>query len=195
METGIAPERLAASLATALPERTQRRAAWVLSVLAVVATLCLLPLASLPGPVLPGFVLINQTALVAAYSLSAWTLFAQFRRARSLPLLLIAGGTLYTAAIVLLQLLSFPGVIANGRLLGAGPETTTWLWTFWHLGPPGCALAYAAAMRRGGAPRFPAEGCWRCCCADRPAGAGHGRGGGAALDGRVALAAAPGDGG
>ena len=155
METGIAPERLAASLATALPERTQRRAAWVLSVLAVVATLCLLPLASLPGPVLPGFVLINQTALVAAYSLSAWTLFAQFRRARSLPLLLIAGGTLYTAAIVLLQLLSFPGVIANGRLLGAGPETTTWLWTFWHLGPPGCALAYAAAMRRGEPRVFP----------------------------------------
>ncbi len=119
-----------------------------LCLLAVAATACLLPVAARPGPVLPGFVLINQTGLIVAYALSAWVLFSQFRRARSLPLLLIAGGTLYTAAIVALQLLSFPGVAGGGRVLGAGPETTTWLWTFWHLGPPSCALAYALALRR-----------------------------------------------
>lgn len=121
------------------------------------ATVCLLPIASWPGPVLPGFIPVNQTALVSAYGLSAWVLFAQFRRARSLPLLLIAGGTLYTAAIVALQLLSFPGVAAGGRLLGTGPDTTTWLWTFWHLGPPTCALAYALALR-GGRPVLMAPG-------------------------------------
>ncbi len=66
-------------------------------------------------------------------------------------------GTLYTAVIVLLQLLSFPGVVASGRVLGAGPETTTWLWTFWHLGPPTCALAYALALR-GGRPVLVAPG-------------------------------------
>ena len=148
-------ERTRASLATEPPERAQRRAAWALCAFAAVMTLCLLPVAAFPGPVLPGFVLINQTALIAAYSLSAWTLFAQFRRARSLPLLLVASGTRYTAAIVLLQLLSFPGVIANGRVLGQGPETTTWLWTFWHLGPPACALAYAAACRWGKPWRVP----------------------------------------
>jgi signal transduction histidine kinase/CheY-like chemotaxis protein len=149
VELGIVAGSTSASLASEPPPHGQRRAALVLCFLAVVATLCLLPVAARPGPVLPGFVLINQTALVVAYGLGAWVLFAQFRRARSLPLLLIAGGTLYTAAIVLLQLLSFPGVVADGRVLGSGPQTTTWLWTFWHLGPPACALAYALALRGG----------------------------------------------
>ncbi len=36
-----------------------------------------------------------------------------------------------------------PNVLAPGRLLGNGPDTTTWLWTFWHLGPPLFALPYA----------------------------------------------------
>lgn len=97
---------------------------------------------------MPGFVAINQTALVIAYSLSAWVLFVQFLRGYSLPLLLVASGTLFTAAIVFLQLLSFPGVASAGRILGSGPETTTWLWTFWHIGPPACALAYAVGTHR-----------------------------------------------
>ncbi|MFC0408699.1 MASE4 domain-containing protein [Roseomonas elaeocarpi] len=137
----------AATIVTEPPPRAQRRVAGWLCLLAALATLCLLPLAARGGPVLPGFMLIHQTALVITYGLSAWVLFAQFRRARSVPLLLIAGGTLYTTAIVLLQLLSVPGIVPAGRLLGAGPETTTWLWTFWHLGPPACALAYALTLR------------------------------------------------
>jgi signal transduction histidine kinase len=99
----------------------------------------------------PGLRPHQPNALVIAYALSAWVLFAQFRRGRSVPLLLAAGGTLYTAAIVLLQLLSVPNaVVPGGRVLGSGPETTTWLWTFWHIGPPLCGLAYALALRRRG---------------------------------------------
>jgi len=149
MDIGAWARLRSTTVATEPPTHGPRRAAVWLCLLALVATACLLPIAARPGPVLPGFVLMNQTALVSVYGLSAWVLFAQFRRARSLPLLLIAGGTLYTAVIVALQLLSFPGVVAGGRVLGAGPETTTWLWTFWHLGPPACALTYAVALRDG----------------------------------------------
>jgi hypothetical protein len=114
-------------VATEPADRQQQRAAALLCLATAVATLCLLPFAASPGPAITGpaitgFVLINQTALVIAYALSAWVLFAQFRRGHSVPLLLAAGGTLFTAAIVLLQLLSFPGVVAGGRLLGKGPE-------------------------------------------------------------------------
>ena len=35
------------------------------------------------------------------------------------------------------------------RLLGAGPETTSWLWTFWHVGPPVYAIGFALAERHG----------------------------------------------
>jgi signal transduction histidine kinase/ActR/RegA family two-component response regulator len=157
MDIGNASGFAMATLATEAPARAQRRAAVALCLLAVFATVCLLPLAAEPGPVVPGFPLIHQTALIAAYGLSAWVLFAQFQRARTLCLLLIAGGTLYTAAIVLLQLLSLPGVVPGGPLMGAGSETTIWLWTFWHLGPPVCALAYAGALR-GEKPRMIAAG-------------------------------------
>ena len=149
MDIGYTPAPSHLAFAGVLADGRHRRPAVILCLVVAAITVALLPFAAAPGPVLPGFILINQTALVAAYGLSAWVLFAQFRRSRSVALLLIAGGTIYTAAIVALQLLSFPGVVADGRVLGAGPQTTTWLWTFWHLGPPLCALAYAAANRRG----------------------------------------------
>jgi hypothetical protein len=95
----------------------------------------------MPDPRFRGFILINQTALLIAYALSAWVLFRQFNRSGSLSICLLAGGALYTTAIILFQLLSFPGVAAGGQIIGNGPETTTWLWTFWRLGPPTCALA------------------------------------------------------
>ena len=146
----VAPPHL--EFAGAPADRSHRRPAGILCLAMAAITVALLPFAAAPGPVLPCFILINQTALVAAYGLGAWVLFAQFRRSRSVALLLMAGGTLFTAAIIALQLLSFPGVVANGRVLGAGPQTTTWLWTFWHLGPPLGTLAYAAAIR--GQPRL-----------------------------------------
>ena len=111
------------------------------------ATLVLLPVASNPGPTLPGFTLFHNSALIAAYGIGSWVLYSQYRRAPSLNLLLAAAGTLFTASIIALQLLSLPGVFSpvNTRLLGSSSETTTWLWTFWHVGPPAWGLAYAGA--------------------------------------------------
>ena len=144
------------TLASEPASRRQRTAAIVTTSLALVATLILLPYAALPGPVIPAFLLINQTALLMAYALGAWVLYAQFRRGRSLSLLLAATAGLFTAGIMALQFASFPGVFAPGntRLLGTGPETTTWLWTFWHAGPAALGLAYAATVSRERAASF-----------------------------------------
>ena len=153
--SGRLPDARRATLASAMAEGGQKRAAAVLVGVTAVLTVFLLPFADLRWTGLPGFVLINQTAMIVAYGLATWVLFAQFRRGRSVPLLLAAAGMLYTTAIVTLQLASFPGVIANGRLLGAGPATTTWLWTFWHIGPPLVGLAYASARSRPQPPVAP----------------------------------------
>jgi hypothetical protein len=134
-----------ATLASAAAGPDQRRVALILLSATAILTAFLLPVAHLTWTGLPGFMLMNQTALVIAYTLSAWVLFEQFRRGRSLSLLLAAAGTLYTAAIVALQLASLPGVFTGGRLLGSSPETATWLWTFWHLGPPLVGLASVGA--------------------------------------------------
>ncbi len=153
MSTALnAPSTLASEPAS----RNQRGGALATIGLALAATLTLLPYAMRPGPVFPGFLLLNQTALLMAYFLGAWVLYAQFFRGRSLSLLLAATASLFTAGIMALQLASFPGVFGPGstRLLGDGPETTTWLWTFWHAGPAALGLAYAATVRPGRAASF-----------------------------------------
>ena len=40
-------------------------------------------------------------------------------------------------------MLSFPGLFAEGGLLGAGPQTTAWIYMFWHGGFPLLVIGYA----------------------------------------------------
>ena len=124
----------------------QVRAALIVVLVAFGLTIGLLPLAKSAGPVMPGFFLVHQTALIVIYGLSASMLFTQFLRSRAAILLLAGSGTLFTAAIVTFQLLSLPGVFMPARIIGAGPETTTWLWTGWHVGPPVWGLLAVALL-------------------------------------------------
>ena len=118
----------------------------------IVATAALLPRAAGDAHVGPGFIPSYQTALIVIYTLTALLLIAEFRRSRTLAMLLLGAGSALTAAICLLQLLSFPGTLAVGRVFGPGPETTSWLWTFWHLVPPLYAILYVFADRRDSRP-------------------------------------------
>ena len=111
---------------------------------ALAATSALLPFAARPGPLMPGFLLLDETALFVAYAVATWMLFAQFRRDRATALLIAAAGTLFSASTVALHLLSVPGVFAVGPLVGEARSTTGWLWVAWHLGPPCWGLAVAA---------------------------------------------------
>ena len=141
MGTAAAPTL--ATLATARAGRTQRRLAGLVSLAFGAVTLALLPFASRPMPPMPGFVPVYQSALIVVYGLTTYLFLTHYRRTRSASLLVLGTGSLYVTLAVLLQMLSFPNVLAQGRILGNGPDTTTWLWTFWHLGPPLFALPYA----------------------------------------------------
>ncbi|MFY9291623.1 MAG: MASE4 domain-containing protein [Methylorubrum rhodinum] len=132
-----------ATLATALAGRRQRSIAAAVCLAFGAVTLVLLPIAARPMPPMPGFVPVYQSALIVVYGLTTYLFLVQYRRIQSVPLLVLGAGSLYVTLIVFLQLLSFPNVLAPGRLLGDGADTTTWLWTFWHLGPPLFALPYA----------------------------------------------------
>ncbi|MEG9524189.1 MAG: MASE4 domain-containing protein [Hyphomicrobiales bacterium] len=146
-----------ATLATARAGRTQRRLAGLISLAFGVVTLALLPFASQPMPPMPGFVPVYQSALIVVYGLTTYLFLAQYRRIRSVPMLVLGTGSLYVTLVVLLQMLSFPNVLAPGRLVGDGPDTTTWLWTFWHLGPPLFALPYAVMEGHPRPPRAAPE--------------------------------------
>jgi signal transduction histidine kinase len=146
-----------ATLATAQAGRTQRRLAVAVSLAFGAVTLGLLPVAGRQTPPMPGFVPVYQSALTVVYGLTTYLFLAQYRRIRSIPLLVLGTGSLFVTLIVLLQMLSFPNVLAQGRILGDGPDTTTWLWTFWHLGPPLFALPYALMEGHRRPPRAPPE--------------------------------------
>jgi PAS domain S-box-containing protein len=60
---------------------------------------------------------------------------------------MLAGGYLFTALMVVVHTLSFPGLFSPTGLLGAGPQTTAWLYMFWHGGFPLFVLAYVGLGR------------------------------------------------
>ena len=54
---------------------------------------------------------------------------------------------LFTACLTAAHTLSFPGLFSATGLLGAGPQTTAWLYMFWHGGFPLFLIAYARSAR------------------------------------------------
>jgi signal transduction histidine kinase len=89
------------------------------------------------------FVPAYATAMFVVDSITAVLLFAQFSILRSRALLAIASGYLFTALVVIPWLLTFPGVFTPGGLLGAGLQSTNWLYQLWHAGFPTFVIAYA----------------------------------------------------
>lgn len=47
------------------------------------------------------------------------------------------------------RLWAFPGLFSPTGLLGAGPQSTAWLYTFWHAGFPLFVIAYAFLKDEG----------------------------------------------
>ncbi len=75
--------------------------------------------------------------------MTAILLFAQFGIVRSRALLVLACGYVFTALMTVPHVLSFPGAFAATGLFGAGPQTTAWLYMFWHSGFPIVVVLYA----------------------------------------------------
>jgi two-component system, NarL family, sensor histidine kinase UhpB len=130
-------------LSTIAPGSGQRRLA--LTVLLVAAALFLvgLPFARVQLPIFWPFIPIYESWLVIIDSITAVLLFAQYAILRSRALLVLGCGYLFTAAIAGAHALSFPGLFSPTGLLGAGTQTTAWLYTFWKDGFALFLLAYA----------------------------------------------------
>ena len=104
---------------------------------------CAVPFAGVPLTPVPAFVASYQSALAINDLITAVLLFSQFAISRSRGMLLLASGYLFTAAAAIVHALSFPGLFAPGGVLGAGTQTTVWLYMIWHGGFPLVVLIYA----------------------------------------------------
>jgi signal transduction histidine kinase len=152
-----APEEQHFVLSNLPPSLAQRRLALAVALALVIAFVITAgPLSTIEPGRIGAFVPAYATAIFATDLFTAVLLFAQFSILRSRALLLIASGYLYTALIVIPWMLTFPGVFTPGGLLGAGLQTTTWLYTLWHAGFPMFVIAYAFFKDAD-----PAEGLWQ----------------------------------
>gem|GEM_PF-1826059 len=106
-------------------------------------TALLFPIADRIWPVIPAFVPGYQTAIILCYAVSAYLIYSHYCVARSTALLYLGAGCFFTSVVLLVQFLSFPGMFVDKVSLVGGPQTTIWLWCFWHVGPAVGIFLYA----------------------------------------------------
>ena len=143
LEEGAGPASAAHLLATWPAGRGERRFALIVVLVTLAFFAVIAPFAKQPLAQVWAFIPIYQSALVFNDVITALLLFGQFRIARSKAVLVLASGYLFTAFATIAHGLSFPGLFAAGGLLGAGPQSTAWLYMFWHGGFPLFVSAYA----------------------------------------------------
>ena len=112
------------------------------------------PFAGTPLTPVPAFVASYQSALAINDLITAILLFSQFAVLRSRALLSLATGYLFTSAAAVVHALTFPGLFAPSGLLGAGTQTTIWIYMIWHGGFPLFVLGYALMKGKEGGARI-----------------------------------------
>lgn len=117
------------------PSPGQRRLALGVILLLLVCSVGLAgPLSTRPIGRIDAFMPAYATAIFVSDSITAALLFAQFSVLRSPALLALASGYLWSGFIAIAWVLTFPGVFPQGGPLGAGLQSTPWLYLFWHEG-------------------------------------------------------------
>jgi len=137
------PEERQVFISTVPATLSERQLALTVVLLSFAIFVGMIPFARLPLPQVWAFIPIYESALVISDLITAMLLFAQYNLLRTRSLLVLASGYLFTAAMIVPHALTFPGLFAPAGLLGAGPQSTAWLYMFWHGGFPLVIIVYA----------------------------------------------------
>ena len=130
------------------PDRSERRLAGIIVSLSALFFFLTVPFATTPLIPLWAFIPLYQAALAVCTLITAGFFFAMFSILRSRALLVLGCGYLFTALMVVPHSLTFPGLFTDSGLLGAGPQSTAWLYIFWHGTFPLFIIAYALLKNR-----------------------------------------------
>src|ERR1700722_1093667 len=142
-------------LSTVQPSSGERRAVILLTTIASAIFLAVVPFAKVKLGEAWAFIPVYQSALLVTDLITSIILFTQSVILGSAALLILAGGYLFATLMTVPHTLSFPRLFAPGGLIGAGPQTTAWLYIVWRSGFPIALIAYAllrdaVPMRRAG---------------------------------------------
>jgi len=136
-------------LSTMPAGRGDRRLALAFVLASVGIFLAAMPFARTPLTPVPAFLPIYQSALIINDLFTAVLLLGQFAILQSRALQVLASGYLFSASMAVAHLLSFPGLVSPTGLLAAGPQTTAWIYFFWHGGFPLFVIIYALFKNDG----------------------------------------------
>jgi signal transduction histidine kinase len=134
-------------ISTQPPSRAQKRGALVAAVSMLGLFASVVPFGQIQLDHLNVFVPIVATTMFICDLITATLLYAQFAVLRYRALLALASGYLFTALVVVPYALTFPGAFSENGLLGAGSQTTGWLYIVWHMGLPATIIVYTVLKK------------------------------------------------
>lgn len=136
-------------LSTLTASPGERQLAVAVLVLSLVFFVVLAPFAKVQLVAISAFIPAYESSLVVLDLITVALLGGQYFTFHSRALLILASGYLFTALITITHALTFPGLYAPSGLLGAGPQTTAWLYMFWHGTFPLFVIAYTRIKTSG----------------------------------------------
>jgi len=140
------------------PSRTQVRFSLAVVCMLFAGFLGALPVRDFRLPEIIAFVPAIDAIMFVGDLITATLLYAQASVFRSRALTVLASGFVFAALLLIPHALTFPGAFAPDGLLGAGVNTTGWIYTFRRTAFPIAAILYVLLKRpnaasRPGAPR------------------------------------------
>ena len=105
---------------------------WCAIAVSVIIFLCLAPFTKIKLPRLDVFIPLYESAVIMGDAITAVMLWGLFRSLRTRRLFWLATTYMLTALVACAHMLTFPGLFAPTGLLGAGSQTTAWLFVLWH---------------------------------------------------------------
>jgi signal transduction histidine kinase len=131
------------SIATTPPTLRQRQLAVAIAVALLIGFGAVVPFAAKQLVRVDSFVPVVEATILVTDLTTAVLLFGQYTILGWRELLVLANGYLFSALIVIPHALTYPGAFAPKGFLGAGLQSTPWLYTFWHFGFSAAVAGYA----------------------------------------------------
>jgi signal transduction histidine kinase len=131
-------------LADLPPTPGQTRLACAIAIILSIVFAILASLAEVQLTRADAFIGITQTAIFITELITAILLYSQYAIVGRLALLILAGGYLFSALMVIPYLATFPGLSPAAGFLAGGVQTAPWLFFFSHAGLPLAVILYAA---------------------------------------------------
>jgi PAS domain S-box-containing protein len=143
------PDHPRISLAYLPSTPRQTRTALAGAVVLLLGLAVLIPFAARPLPKVDGFITAFDAVISVADLITAGLLLAHFSITRSGALRALACGYLFSAAIVIVHALTFPGVLSPTGNLNGSLHTNFRIYLLWHLGLPVALFAYIWLRNKG----------------------------------------------